>query len=58
MKPRRVVLTIEVETNEPLRALRSADSLTLYKEGSIVGYIDFIEQIQANVIRPRAKAKK
>lgn len=54
MKPRRVVLTIELETDVPLEHLRKKRWLRLgYNARSLT-----IKQVQANVIRPTTKRPK
>lgn len=64
MKPRRVIITIEAETDLPLATLRNIDSIELV---GIDGFPDYlfahdgdgsrIVQVQANAIKPERKAK-
>lgn len=52
MKPRRVILTLEVETDLSIGLLRKCSSATLFeKEGYTIGSV-IVRQAQANVIRP------
>lgn len=54
MKPRRVVLTIEVETDVPLKVLRDRRKVMVAVHGGIRLTRDSLDplQIQANVIKP------
>lgn len=52
MKPRKVLLTIEITTGTPVSELRKACGMNLYQQhGPCVSY-ECIDQIQVNVIRP------
>jgi len=54
MKPRRVTLSLEVETDAPLSELRKASRIHL----TLTGLLHNVEvlQVQANVIRPNEGA--
>lgn len=58
MKPRTVVLTIEVETAEPLAQIRKATQVYLGDDASGMKLAADVVQIQANVIKPKAKGKR
>lgn len=53
MKPRRVVLTIEVETDVSLSKLRRTDFIELVDDGLVFAGL-MVDQLQANVIRSSA----
>lgn len=53
MKPRKVLLNIEVTTDAPLRALQQARRMYLYKRYSSCISYAYINHIQVNVIRPK-----
>lgn len=55
MKPRRVVLTVEVETFLPIRQIRSAYDIGLCGPNFVRW--DGIIQIQANVVKVEKKRK-
>ena len=55
MKPRRVVLTLEVETDVPLRLLRDKRR---YWELAVAGAHLTVLQAQANVVEPWDKEKR
>lgn len=57
MKPRRVVLTVEVETDAPLAWLRKVECLYLHAEPTSWGIEAEVLQISANVIRDEKKRK-
>lgn len=64
MKSRRVILTIEVQTDAPMVYLRRMDFWCLGRDG-LKRHLDFdrskpfhIVQVQANVIRPEPKPKR
>lgn len=56
MKTRKVILTLEVETDIPLKLLRNATCYEVYNGGEF-GSIDVL-QAQANVVEPGDKAVK
>ena len=67
MKPRKVVLTVEVMTDLPVAKLRAADGMALYygTDNRFVGDLDSLTealevvQVNANAIcdKPKRKAK-
>ncbi len=59
MKPRRVVLTIEVDTDQPIATIRKATTVVLAgrdARGEIVRMTSQVLQIQANVITSKVKS--
>jgi hypothetical protein len=60
VKPRPVVVTLEIETDAPLRDLRSTHAWREHLEWrqSFGAVLLHVEQAQANVIRPKAKKAK
>ena len=56
MKPRKVILTLEVVTAIPIKLLRNAKCYEVYNEGGF-GLIEVL-QAQANVVETRDKAVK
>lgn len=58
MKPRRVFITMEVETDIPLGVLRTADAWIGSGASILSGRVFFLYQVQANVARPESKKKR
>ena len=56
MKTRKVILTLEVETDISLKLLRNAKCYEVYNEGGF-GLIEVL-QAQANVVEPGEGGKK
>ena len=57
MKPRRVVLTVEVETAIPLSRLRKTRTIVMHAHPADWGVAAEVLQISANVIRAPKKRK-
>lgn len=58
MKPRRVIVTLEVETALPVEAIKRAKRFTFFDSDYIPTTVGSIEQIHVNVIKPRPKSKR
>ena len=56
MKPRTIILTLEVKTDAPLSVLRTAKSwarIVIEDNKRVVYYYPLVTQAQANVVEPR-----
>lgn len=60
MKPRRVVIQLEVETDAPLSELRRVAAWPegFWHSDGFYQYSFLVKQAQANVVRPDKKGKK
>ena len=59
MKPRTVLITLEMKTDAPLSVLQKAKSwahIVIEDDKNALYYYPLVTQVQANVVDPRGKA--